>query len=509
MIADSELARRTPTGIQIRPSALRLKWELAELTTSDGHIARGTFTASARVLPDPNELKMLDESLLGSRAALTAGDVTSYFAEPLLSAARKHAATTNAQNLLADDGRRAALAALMDAAGTIAFTCGLEILQPAQLDLDCPTLARQRYEEIERQTSQRRAAEQVDRLRRSAELFTQFQSLRATAPTLSAGQVLTQLSPEDQADAFRAAIQSAASGAAATPLYVVAGNSLIKIPREENSTLQSIETPADLGPIRSIRAGSDGMILLGCRGGILHLDPASPHSATRYCDLESTSQLGFNAAVIIGSTFWASHGEAGLVAWNIDEPDKPTLTIRPATSKIPAFSPRNLARLDANRLVLSSGSQLILCTQSGELTPVETHSEIIGVFPQPGRILTVHADGNICAWSTTDLQPKCKQRRAGRICAAALFPFLDDYRILLATEDGPILCVGPDDDVITQYATPYPAPRILAAAPDLIAAVTSDRQRLILWHTWDPKKPYRDHYLYNISKHRIADIALV
>jgi hypothetical protein len=509
MLSDSEIARRTPTGIEVRPTALRLRWELAELTTSDGHIARGVFTASARALPDINELKMLDEALLGSRSVLMAADVTSYFAESLLSAARKHAAAAQAQALLADDGRKAILAALLDAAGAVAFACGMEILQPAQIDLDCPSLARQRYEEIERQTAERRAAEQVDRLRRSAELFTQFQSLRGTAPTLSAGQVLTQLSPEDQADAFRAAIQSVASSAPTKTLYAVAGNSLIGIGREVNSTLKSNEVPADLGPVRSIRAGSDGAILLGCRAGILQIDPANPHTATRYRDPDSTSQLGFNAAAILGTTLWASHGEAGLVGWNVDQPDKPTISVRPANSKLTNFSPRNLVRLDSLRLVFSSGSQLIISTATGDLTPIETSCEIVALFPQPTRILTVHADGNICAWSPAKLEPQCKQRRAGRICAAALFPFLDDERILVATEDGPILCVGADDDIITQYATPYPAPRIVAASADILADVTSDRQRLLLWHAWEPKKPYRDLYLYSIAKHRVADIALV
>jgi hypothetical protein len=509
MVSDSEFARRTLSGIEVRSTALRLKWELDELTTSDGHIARGVFTASARALADANELKMLDEALLSTRAVLTASDVTSYFAKSLLSAARKYAAAAQAESLLADEGRRAILGALMEAAGAVAFACGMEILQPAQIDLDCPSLARQRYEEIERQTTQRRAAEQVDRLRRSTELFTQFQSLRATAPALSAGQVLTQLSPDDQADAFRAAVQSAATSAAATTLYAVAGNSLIRIGREENSTLQSNEAPADLGPIRSIRPGSDGSILLGCRSGILQLDPANPQSGTRFRDAESTSQLGFNAAVILGGTLWASHREAGLVGWKLDQPDKPATAIRPNNSKIANFSPRHLARLDSARLVFSSGPRFVISTEAGDLTSVETHCEIAALFPQTARIITVHADGNICAWSTSDFELESKQRRAGRICAAALFPFLDDHRIVLATEEGPILCVGVDDDVITQYPTPYPAPRILTAGPDLLAAVTSDRQRLILWRTWDAKKPYRDLYLYNIARHRVADIALI
>src|SRR5580698_4994201 len=74
MPPDSQLARRTPAGIQIRPDPVRLKWELTDLTTSDGHLARATFTTAARVLPDATELRMLDEALLGSRTILTTID---------------------------------------------------------------------------------------------------------------------------------------------------------------------------------------------------------------------------------------------------------------------------------------------------------------------------------------------------------------------------------------------------------------------------------------------------
>src|ERR1700722_15117644 len=40
----SEPARATPAGSQIRPDPILLKWDLADLPASDGHIARAIFT---------------------------------------------------------------------------------------------------------------------------------------------------------------------------------------------------------------------------------------------------------------------------------------------------------------------------------------------------------------------------------------------------------------------------------------------------------------------------------
>ncbi len=75
MLQDSELARRIDGKIQIRPGGLRLRWELNELVTADGHTARGTFTAAVRALPESNELKMLEEALLTGEPVVRGADV--------------------------------------------------------------------------------------------------------------------------------------------------------------------------------------------------------------------------------------------------------------------------------------------------------------------------------------------------------------------------------------------------------------------------------------------------
>jgi len=511
MLHDSEFARRTETGIETRPGATRLRWDLTELATSDGHLARGVFTSSARSLPEPNELKMLDEALLGSRSVVTLADVVAHFAQAISAAARKHARSVDAQTLLGDEGKQALTTALIEAASTVAFCCGVEMLPPAQVDLDCPTLQRQQFEEMQRQTAQRRAADQVTFLRRSAELFAQFEAIRATAPQLSPGQVLSRIPGTDQADVFRAAVLASAEKHARAKLWAVAGNNLVRIDGGESPRPEILDVSQDLGPLRSVRSDASGGLLLGCRAGVLRTNPESPASAVSYHDPETTSPLGFNAAVILGDCIWAAHGEAGLVCWNLDEPDKPRIAIRPGSSKIAGFAPRNLGRFDANRLILSSGRQLIVASQDGTLTPIAplADADIVAVYPQPSRILTAHADGQICSWNVEELKLDCQQRRAGRINAATVLPWLGDARLLLATEDGPVICLGPDDELLTQFSSPYQGLRIAAGAVDAVAAVTPDRQRVILWHSWDGRRPYADLYLYGLTKHRIGDIAFI
>ena len=87
MARDDVFAKRTQTVIQVA-GAQRLRWELSELTTCDGHTARGAFMATVRALPEENELRMLEEALLGTKSAVTSGDVIDYFATAILAAAR-------------------------------------------------------------------------------------------------------------------------------------------------------------------------------------------------------------------------------------------------------------------------------------------------------------------------------------------------------------------------------------------------------------------------------------
>jgi hypothetical protein len=510
MLRETEFARKTPAGLEIRPAAIRIRWELTELATADGHLARGTFAASVRALPENNQLRMLEEALLGSRSVATLADVAAYFAEAIVSTARKYTADVDCQSVLSEEGRKALAAALFDAANETAFDCGLEVLQPAQVELDCPTLQRQRLEAMDRQAAERRAADQVDQLRRSAELFKQFESLRAAAPELSAGQVLNRIGTTDQADVFGTMLVAAARNDAHSRLWAVAGNSLVRIDVDDTAKTQLLIVPDKLGPIRSVRGDGNGQLLLGCQAGVIRINPESPESAVEYRDPYVNSRLGFNAAVLIADRIWAAHGEAGLVCWTIDAPQKPSFTIRPSDARFRDLAPRNLSALDADRVILSSAGKLLVGSSDGTIKVIGDLSgaDILTIHVRPDRALTVHADGQICSWTVNDNDFKldCTQRKSGRTAAAAILPWMDDARLLLAAEGGPVVCMGIDDELLTQFTSGYPGLRIISASPSAVAGVTADRQRIVLWRPWDGRKPFAELFIFGLAKHRVADI---
>jgi hypothetical protein len=508
MLNDSEIARRVGSKIEVRTVGMRIQWKLDALTCSDGHTAEGSFSCIVRGLPDTNEQKMLEEALLGSRSVVTFTDVADYFRGAIESSARNFARGIEAESILSEQYRTALGKTVMDAAKAVAFGCGLELLPPVQIDLESASLRQQKAEILQRQAAERRAADQAQQINRSAELFRQFESIRKSAPELSPSEILQQIGIPDRAELLRSLLLASAQNSQRQQLWAVAGPYLIKIDRAAASPrAELIPVPATLGPLRSVQSDGAGGLLIGCRSGVMRLDPNRPDFAAIYPDQEVTSQLGFNAAVLANDRIWGAHGEAGLVCWKLDQTSAPAVAIRPKDASVANFSPRNLAISDRGRPIFSSGGKLLTLNESNEAKTIdEISSAIVAVIARDRSIATIHENGMVCTRENADAEV-CRQQRTGKVSTAASLPWLEDQRVLLATEDGPILCAGFDDELITQYASPYLSLRIVVGAADTVAAVTSDRQRIVLWHSWAGNKPFAEIHLAGIARHRVADLA--
>jgi hypothetical protein len=178
----------------------------------------------------------------------------------------------------------------------------------------------------------------------------------------------------------------------------------------------------------------------------------------------------------------------------------------PGTSR--ATGPRHLQVLDDSRFVFSLGSELRVWEGSDLISvPGGADAEIVAIIPEARRLHVVHEDGTVCVRDRRTLEVTCRERRTGRVRAASALPWLGEARLLLAGDDGPVQCVGFDDQLVTQYATVHRGLRLLAGSAAQVAAVSPDRQRLILWNSWDGRKPAAEIPVAAAARHRIADVA--
>jgi hypothetical protein len=501
----AEIARRDAGNVIVRPTGIRARWELNDLSTSDGQSVRAVFSAAVRPLEGSADRKMLEETFLGASVSVSAAEVTEHFRASLQSAAALSAGATDLPTLMTDAGRSAFTSKLAETARAVAFNCGLDLLPPFELSLDSPTLRQQ-------QEIARRAAAQEQRLSRASTLFKQFEELRRTAPELPADQIFQRIAgadPSDQAESLRLLLMTSARSSASTNLWIVAGPHLLKIESnsETNPRPEIFTPPPLLGPLRSVnRAEFDGksVLLIGARSGVLIVDPLKPNEAIAYADPAVTSSLGFNAVALANGKIWASHTEAGLVAWDLNQRDQPTVAVRPA-----GFAARNLYSLDGNRLVFTSENKLFELFPDGAFNPTEAGAPgaILTIIPEsPASLLLIHEDGECCRRDRATLKITHRAKLSGRITAAAALPWLGSTRLLLAPETGCLNCIGLDDDLVTQYQSPHTGLRLAAAAPDRVAAVSADRQRLVLWSTWDGRAPAAEIHVASLARHRIADV---
>ncbi len=534
-----QFARRDGGSTQLRADALRLAWILEDLSSSDSHVLRVRFSCSAQIANTDADKRMFCEQFLGSSPVAGVAEIVSHFAVPLRTAAAQIAPRFRAEDWLT--GQSAEMqSALVTACKPIAFACGLEVLPPFQVEVASPSLERSRIESMHRAQAEQRVAGQVLHLQKATELLKQFHLLREQMPQLTPGEVLEHMNPIDRGSTLQSLLMASAKQSHDLRLWAVAGPFLVMIDLVDSQPkTELISLPTTMGPLRSVQPCTirgRRLLLVGARSGVMVVPTDSPAETQTYLDPTVQTQLGFNRAVVRSEEIWASHGEAGVVGWKIGQITEPfarfsanpnAATDRPADLPSPspisvggspslvttgarstrASGPRNLQPLDADHLVYSVASELmILGDGEARVLGSESKSEIVAILPDERTMLIVHADSTVAVLSRDSRQIIDRQRRAGRVTAAAALPWLGSVRMLLVDSYGPIDCVGFDDPLITQYSSNHTGLRAVAAGPSLVAALSSDRQRIILWASWDGRSPIAEVHVTGAARHRVADV---
>jgi hypothetical protein len=296
-----------------------------------------------------------------------------------------------------------------------------------------------------------------------------------------------------------------------------------------------------LRSVQSATIDSQRVLLVGARSGFYLVRPDDLEHPEVYPDMGVESPLGFSRVVFQNRDrgFAACHGEAGLVRWTYAHTNGPSQVLRPerfgvspmdaakmaaavaatppplpnqsmvtsisVSTKTPG--PRNLQVLDDRRLLLSVGSRLLVLDGS-EANEVEgaSSAEVNAIIADGRLVHAVYDDGTIATLDALSLKIVATRKRPMKVRTAGALPLLGSTRILLAGDDGPVQCVGVDDSLVTEYVSNHRGLRAIAGSADLIAGVSADRQRVVLWNTWEGRAPIGEVYLTAQIRHRIADV---
>ncbi len=504
---DDMIVRRSADGVlDVRAETFRLRLSFDNLRAAGGDDLQCNFECSAKVADGRSDPAMLVESLLhDGKTFATTTDAASYLVRASLPKIAEEVSIRGANEWLTGPGTEDLKMFIVQRVDAAAFACGLQTMSPFALDARSNSFERKQLEERQRAAAEARNIERIEHLRRAGALLSEFEQLRARTGNEPADAVLQRLAPADRGAMFEATLLAGARNTASKPLWAVAGASLFRIDVSTNSpTLHPIELPSTLGPLRSVQ-WSGRVLLIGAQSGVWCVDPESSTSARPFAVPSAAGNFGFNAAFIDAGALVASHAEHGVIAWTMDDESAPPRTIAQRANA------RLLNSLGAGRAIFcaDTNSLEVACVDRDERRTVSLPDVrlVAAIIMGDSRIFVVGDDRRILTIDRQSLDVISNESRPGaRVLSAAGLPWLESTRLLLARDGGPIDCVGVDDPLVTQYCSPHQSIKIVAASADVVAAVSSDRQRLILWRAWDGRAPFAEINLTAIARHRIADI---
>lgn len=491
-------AERVADEITIHPNPLPIRWEFNGLVAADGHVIHCTFSARIRALSTPTEQRMLAEAMMGNRSRVTVDDVRAHFYNTLRTAAARLIATEPGEEVSAHASPLQD--ALLTAANTLAFTSGVEILPPFDLTLDSPTLTHARIEARHQQVIDQRT-------RRHAQIM---------QAVLSAGDDSSALPPlPDVADEpaylqhLGAMLDVQAIRHPRATLHAIAGKMLLSFDLAANEITEPrpLALPDIVGAFRSInpiRHHNTNQLLLGGQRGLLLLHPDYPSQAIAYLHPTLASQMGFNAALVHRNHLWATHSQAGLVGWSVDDPRQPVHTIPIADLPAP---PRHLTILDDNRILSSVGTSLFTLAPDAAYTKItDLPHPPLAIDCRDSILCILRTDGALEQRDPRSLdlirtQPPSRDATQGAILHCLHHPLR-----LLARPTGELHLCGDAPTAIRTFASGHRDLRILRTAPSYVAALSADRTRVILWSI-RTTQPLADLHLAGIAQQRIADFA--
>ncbi len=489
-------------------AAVRLRWAFDDLITADGHRLAVAFGCGVKSVAASADRRLFVEVFMTGNDSVAVADLVAHFTPALAAAAGDLARILKADAALSEGSRPALETALRKAGDEVAFDCGLEVIPPFDVEVTSPTLQQERIEQMQRTAAERRSADRVGHLARAADLLKQWESLKTSVPSITPGKLIEQLNPADRGAMLDTLLMAtgAESVAAMPDLWAVAGPYLVRLDLKTDAPKPTLSPlPSTAGPLRSVR-GIDGRILVGARSGILIVDGNDPDSAEVYSHPGLISEHGFSSVITAGDRLWGCHRGAGLVSWVVGQPDQPATVF---SSGELGGDVKYLTRVNDDEIVFAVDGKLFRL--DANYKPVEAAalgSPIVAVLNAQQRLVVATEDGQLAVLDARTMQRTEESRRSGKLTGAALLPWLSSSRVLLTRADGPIECVGLDDQLVTQF-NGHTGLRAVTACGGKVAGMSSDRQRVVLWNAWDGRKPAGEIYLAGLAKHRVADITFV
>ncbi len=365
----------------------------------------------------------------------------------------------------------------------------------------------------------------------AASLLATFEDILRKNPQVPPGRLLAALPEADQKPTLLK-LHEAAFDKDHDRLLVAAGSQVLDWSQRSTATIA--EVTDSLGSIRRLRVvmlDDQATVLAGTRYGLSVWPGDDPDDAVGHLPHldDSTSASGFGAIDACSTPyegepadwFWLGRtGEGVSGVWCRRRSAAAPLRIRDLSLKTLGLSSVKAIAALPKGSVLAAGGRTLVRVKADDHDAVEhvdAEGDTVALLRRPsGGVLAVLADGSVKCLvldppeeDAIAICPTGGASFSGPVVSACVVPWLGDVRIAGLLRDGGIEVVGLDDSVRLSYACDHGELVELSAGVGRLAAVTADRQRLVIWRLDQPDRPMVDEHLIAETRTRLSDVAFL
>jgi hypothetical protein len=339
---------------------------------------------------------------------------------------------------------------------------------------------------------------------------------------LSIGALLKTFGESQRSDLYAALWHLSAASRKTRYAAIVSGQeTLLFEPSRLDQPARRLGVTDCLGPLRSVRtdarAGDAGVLMVGARLGLHLLDLESGHVARSLpiavVDPDQV-QGGVNAAAMTDERIYATHSEAGLLAWPREGGSSPAEELLTGLTG-PADTVRSVQAADGHIwLSIDEDVWALAIDDARADRPIRypgSTARLSALKVADGAVFGGNINGQILAWHVGDPDSVRVLRGAtgNPVESIGVVQAGGVDHLVVADRGHALQALVVDDGYVRRYESGALPVRRAAVAEDLFVAMNDNRDRLIAWDPRTPGEPAAAVVIPYLTGNTIQDLCLV
>jgi hypothetical protein len=516
----------------IRTTPVDLSWTEERVVSADRFAAEVTISLRISAVPERGELQSFHTRIMGSDRGVNRDGLVRYLRSATRQALTSFAEQREMEVLVDAQDREGLAKAVADAVAAPCFAAGLTVDPSVNVTFMSPTfrqvrvteeqVARRREEQAaKRQLQQALETAQQEHLEHLETLLAKLTQSAEASPDVELSGLIRSFSESQRGEIYEA-LFAAATEARVTQWVVVACGSqlLFYDPASGDAPARTVPVNGEVGAVRSVQClqkteGSPRLLIGGARG-VYELGVESKAVAATFAIDESIAvRGGINSVALAGERVLATHSEVGLICWERNTPDKPTLLLEERTKNAKAV--RNVRMYDG-RLYFSVDAG-VLATEADNPTesalriytgPPSANATITALCPAPDGLYAGNAEGQIMMWPYDGGEATVVHSGSRRPAESIHLLTAGGITRLFFTDTTLAVHTRVIGDTFTcRYEAGGQTLRRVEVAPDLLVATNEVRNRLIHWSPGKPAAPAGTISVARQTGHSVQDVCLL